>query len=307
MELYILQIKTSALCLVRVTQDSQLTTLKLSGEPINEIDQPSTYVDRLINRLVEQEIYSLDQLSVSLSYDDLSNEDLKEWGALLIQAKTSNIRKLRNYFADSVAPSDQLSISEVGVHCKSADGVYQATIPFTNIGIEKSKTSALVPQLTQALTEDSEQLALLRAQLLDLDQRVETLEEKANEGALSTAKEEPYRWPITLCSIHGPDLALNSKWFFRELLCSGKQGKKITCGSDLMTLVSSKNFFPIKTYIPEGYFFFLPKSPVSIHSETLKPKLLNLVYGVISSDPHDTLPAIKAWLASHSIPFHQDR
>ena len=314
MELYILQIKTSALCLLKVTPESRLTTLKLSGEPINEIDQPSAYIKRIMSRLEENDIHSLDQISLSISYDALPQEHLNEWGALLLQAKNANIKQLRQFFVSSVAPSDQLTISEAGIKCQSAEGIDKGTLPFSNIGLEKSKTSALVPQLAQAKREDSEQLELLKAQLIELSQRVESLEEKTDLDTLASTKDEPYRVPINLSAIYGEyklDFKSSIRRFYR--LRSSKI-ETVSIGSKLMQLSTksssasdSEVTHEVRSLMPNGYFFFIPSKFVHFEATSLTPEQLNLVYGVISSDPQDTLPAIKAWLASHSIPFYQDR
>ena len=114
-----------------------------------------------------------------------------------------------------------------------------------------------------------------------------------------------------MCQLFGSGVILKSEsgYGFNSLSSKRCLGEEVHSSDTIMTIkkMYSNKSIHVKSFLPEGYFFFLPKQKVLLSGKSLRLEELNLVYGVISSDPNDTLPEIKAWLAKHSIPFYQDR
>ena len=55
-----------------------------------------------------------------------------------------------------------------------------------------------------------------------------------------------------------------------------------------------------------GYIYYLFGAPINlVENQELMTQFYGLTLAVISSDPNDTIPQIKAWLAMNNIPFYQ--
>ena len=316
MELQLILINNQALCLHRNAPNGPVTTLKLRGEPINTVEFPSEYLKRVCSQLGG---VSLSQLTVSLTHDQVNDQTLRNWGMALVCAERLNIGRLRARLPRPISPHEQLELTEEGISCLSGSS-RQALMSFDALGTTMSPSAPLAlpsqveaPVVSRPHPEVLERLEALEEKVVDLEEDTRSLQQ-----ALDVKKEvgEVHRLIVNCANI----IAENSS---RGYIVIGNntsgsygvnaqkllnQGDKVNRGDKLLSLYNTYNasiFSYVVSPINNGYVYYLSDQDIRIGPSVISGSDLLRVLAVISSDPNDTLPQIKAWLAMNDIPFYQ--
>jgi len=325
MELQLILINNQALCLHRSTLNGPVTTLKLRGEPINAVEFPSEYLERVCSQLGG---VSLSQLTVSLTHDQVNEQTLRNWGMALVCAERLNIGRLRARLPRPISPHEQLELTEEGISCVSGSS-RQALMSFEALGTTMSPSAPLTlsSQVEAPVMSGPHPEVLERLEALELKVQQITYKEEHNENI----SKEVFRQAVAISNISS-ESALNvlgrepyltfgykrKKTVIRAML---ENGSKVSSGMNILEIVKrgsveDKDKICIASHAPSGHVYYLiddkkedefmfDEGGVEISKDDIIGDSLIQVFAVISSDPNDTLPQIKAWLAMNNIPFYQ--
>ena len=314
MELQLILISNQALCLHRSASNSPVTTVKLRGEPINTVDFPSEYLERVCSQLGG---ISLSQLTVSLTHDQVNEQTLRNWGMALVCAERLNIGRLRARLPRQISPHEQLELTEEGISCLSGSS-RQEFMSFEALGTTMSPSPPLtltaqaeVPVVNGPHPEVLERLEALKEKVVRLEEDTRSL-----QRAIDVKKEagKVHRSIVRCSNIISPN---GREYGYMTIgdrdhcdIIAGKilnQGDEVNLGDRILSLKSAwnTNCCYILSPIIHGYIYYLSDQDIVVDQGGLFESSLLVTLAVISSDPNDTIPQIKAWLAMNNIRFYQ--
>jgi len=317
MELQLILINNQALCLHRNAPNGPVTTLKLRGEPINAVEFPSEYLERVCSQLGG---VSLSQLTVSLTHDQVNEQTLRNWGMALVCAERLNVGRLRARLPRPISPHEQLELTEEGISCLSGSS-RQALMSFDALGTTMSPSASLaLPSKVEAPVVSEPHPAVLE-RLEALEDKVVGLEEdtRSLQQALDVKKEagEVQRSIIRLTNMSSEDISINVSDQDVLLIPSCSQRELVTIDMNIFEIHRRNSWAEgkgkcISNLISprlSGYIHFLFEDEILLIGKGgyIYRNNFDMVFAVISSDPNDTIPQIKAWLASNDIRFYQGK
>ena len=295
MELQLILINNQALCLYRSTLNGPVTTLKLRGEPINTVEFPSEYLERVCSQLGG---VSLSQLTVSLTHDQVNEQTLRNWGMALVCAERLNIGRLRARLPRPISPHEQLELTEEGISCLSGSS-RQALMSFEALGTTMSPSAPLaLPSQVEAPVVSGPHPEVL--------ERLEALETKLSSFEPYIFQENPnkdiFRSPVFITGFIYPsriDLPYEYRMSLTKQLKNGDEVKS----RDIIIEMLPKQSVYITSPSP-GYIYYL-FDDIDTHQNYIPKGIMFKAIAVISSSPEDTLPEIRSWLSKNNIPFYQ--